>query len=176
MSNKNWISTQYRKQVHPLNLQPNEIDIRDIAHALSMICRFTGHVRQFYSVGQHSCYVALHCSKKNKLWGLLHDASEAYIADVASPVKHSKQMVAYRKIEKNIMLSICDKFGLPQEEPDEVKQVDAEMCNLEAHQLGVWNPNWPIIKGNLNFNIDKWLFKYTELSFLRLFKYYGGKK
>ena len=172
----NWISTYTHKKAHPLNLSLDEICISDIAHALSQVCRFTGHCSRFYSVGQHSIYVALLCSPKNKLWGLLHDASEAYIADIASPVKHATEMQAYRDIEEDIMLQIAERYHLPWPEPAEVKRIDAEMVNFEAHQLGLWTPAWGPMKGNLDFMLGKWMCEETEEIFLKLFKtYYKGE-
>lgn len=68
---------------------PDMIDIRDIAHSLSQICRYTGHTRLFYSVAQHSLLVSekLPGGPAEKLVGLLHDAAEAYTNDLASPLK-----------------------------------------------------------------------------------------
>jgi hypothetical protein len=148
-----WIQTYSGLQAHPLDLQPNEICIEDIAHALSNICRFTGHCKEFYSVAQHSVNISRLCSPKNKLWGLLHDASEAYICDIASPVKHSIPFSYYRHIEKRVMGAILKKFNLPLREPGEVKKIDHEMVILEAKRLGLysnaWGKQWG--RGKLNF-------------------------
>jgi sialic acid synthase SpsE len=85
-----------------------KITIEDIAHALSNQCRFSGHVERFYSVAQHSVLVA--SFSKNKLAGLLHDASEAYLVDVPRPIK--PEFPAYAEIEKNIMQVIAKKYDL----------------------------------------------------------------
>jgi len=79
----------------------------DMAHALSQTCRYTGHYREFYSVAQHSVHVAQELiaagnSPEYCLWGLMHDASEAYLADLAAPVK--RFIDGYRKLEENLML------------------------------------------------------------------------
>jgi 5'-deoxynucleotidase YfbR-like HD superfamily hydrolase len=79
-----WIQVSYGGKFHYLNPEPEEIYIEDIAHALSLNCRFNGHTERFYSVAQHSCMVAKHVMEysQNPIWGLaalLHDAAEAYI-------------------------------------------------------------------------------------------------
>ncbi len=129
------IQTSRGEKFHPLDPQQQEINIIDIAHALSMQCRFTGHTQSFYSVSQHSVYVSRYCDPEDAMWGLLHDASEAYIADVSRPVKHLAEMEAYRKTEANLMLAICRKFGLSEREPWSVKEADNFLVEVEARDL-----------------------------------------
>ena len=114
----------------PLNPDTELIDIVDIAHALSMLCRANGHFRSFYSVGQHS----INCMREAKTRGysekvqlacLLHDASEAYLSDVTRPVK--KELPKYLEIEKPLQDAIWDKYleePLTQEEYDRVFEID----------------------------------------------------
>ncbi len=77
------------RSVHILNPRPEEIDIEDVAHALSHACRFAGHVPAFYSVAQHSILVSELLDARTALWGLLHDASEAYLHDLTRPLKRA---------------------------------------------------------------------------------------
>ena len=81
------IMTYTKKMFDPLCPDAELIDIEDIAHALSMLCRANGHFKSFYSVAQHS----INCMKEARASGysgriqlgcLLHDASEAYLSDV----------------------------------------------------------------------------------------------
>jgi len=111
------------------------IDIRDIAHALSNLCRYTGHSKYFFSVAEHSINVALVLPKHKQLWGLLHDASEAYLADIASPVK--QLIPEYKKMEEKIMFRIAQKFKLPIgfHEDREVKEADWACLKEEAKIL-----------------------------------------
>src|SRR4051812_30250690 len=81
----NWMQTFTGRQFWPVDPRADEIAIEDIARALAMTCRFGGHVRFHYSVAQHSFLVSLVCSPEHALWGLLHDASEAYLGDVVWP-------------------------------------------------------------------------------------------
>jgi len=78
-----YLSTFTGKKFFPFAPHPHQIDIRDIAHGLSLLCRFSGQCPYFFSVAEHSIYVA----DNLKLEGLLHDASEAYLADLPRPVK-----------------------------------------------------------------------------------------
>lgn len=163
MGNGDWIQTYTLTQFWPLDPKPEDVDIIDIAHALSLVCRFTGHVREFYSVAQHSLLVSSRAANLAKTredairlarWGLLHDASEAYLADVARPVKRTPAMAAYREAEKRLQAVICQRFGLPVEEPPEVKQADLEVLYTEARDLfeGV-HPAWEWQAEPLGFTI-----------------------
>lgn len=82
-----WIQTFTGKKVFPLAMTTDMVDIKDIAHALSLKCRFTGHCRTFYSVAEHSMRVAELVRPELKLAALLHDAAEAYLPDFARPIK-----------------------------------------------------------------------------------------
>lgn len=129
------IQTYTGRQVTPLTLTPEAIDIEDIAHALSQICRWTGHTREFYSVAQHSVLVALNCPSEAQLWGLLHDAPEAYLADLASPLKRSLAFDAFTLHEERIMRAIARKFGLCWPQPASVQEADLRSLATEARDL-----------------------------------------
>lgn len=121
--------------VHILSPSIEEIKIEDIAHSLSNICRWNGHTNEFYSVAQHSIFVSEQCNPDNALWGLLHDATEAYIGDMVRPLKLSGSQNGYLKAEKTLMLCICEKFGLQKEMPIDVKEADNRILQTEAMQL-----------------------------------------
>lgn len=109
--------------VDVLDPKPEDIDIQDVAHALSRVARFTGHTSgpRGYSVAQHSVLVALvamldappAAAVLAARLGLLHDASEAYLADVARPLKHHPSMAPYRAAEARLESVILARFGLP---------------------------------------------------------------
>ena len=137
-----YMLTYTNKQFYPLHPDPNDIDIKDIAHALSNVCRFTGHVSQFYSVAQHCVLVSQICNPENALAGLLHDASEAYLSDVARPVKYTQLMEGYRKIEDLLEEAISVKFNTPYPMTKDIKYAD-DMCLLaEGYQLFKPAPEW----------------------------------
>jgi hypothetical protein len=137
-----WIQTYTGGRFEPLSPHPDSIRIRDIAHALSMSCRYTGHCSAFYSVAQHSVLVSKYCDPQDALWGLLHDASEAYLCDIATPVKRSNQFSAYREAEEILQGVIFKKFGLLGERPASVKVADTLLLCNEAEQLMPPNPSW----------------------------------
>ena len=93
-----WIQTFTGRKVYPLALKPSDVCVEDIAHALSMKCRFNGHCREFYSVAEHSTRVAMILPKGKQVFGLLHDAAEAYLPDVCAPIK-SAVYVANTKVK-----------------------------------------------------------------------------
>lgn len=123
------IRTYTGKYVDIFNITPDDIDIEDIAHALSHQCRFGGHIKRFYSVAEHSIKVAEMLSPEHKLAGLLHDASEAYFIDMPTPIKNALPHLAV--IEDGIHKAIAAKFGFQYPFSDEVKAADKLMLEYE---------------------------------------------
>ena len=165
----NWLQTYSGNTFWPLDPIADEVDIFDIAHSLSMQCRFAGHCENFYSVAEHCCWIADSLSPENKLWGLLHDASEAYLVDVPRPVKYS--LVGYKEIETNLMKVICEKFGLPEEMPKEVHEADNLILNNEMQQNMKTPPiKWDTDNGQkLDVKLKFWNPKIAEQQFLSRF-------
>ena len=121
--NGDWIQTYTGRKFWPLNPRAEDIHIHDIAHALSMKCRFNGHSKQFYSVAEHSVLVSRYVQSEYAMWGLLHDAAEAYLPDVPRPVKPF--LSGFKEIETSVMNIIADVFELGTYiEPPEVKRID----------------------------------------------------
>ena len=135
------IMTISGRWIDPLRLHPSEVQIEDIAHALSNICRFTGHVTKFYSVAEHCLRVARMVPPHMEMIALLHDASEAYVADVSRPLKRQPEFEAYRRLEERVMWAIGKKFGFEWPEPDKVKWADREACRQEGSALV---PGWTL--------------------------------
>ena len=133
--NDGWIQTYTGGRFYPLKPEISDIRLEDIAHALANTCRYTGHCSDFYSVAQHSVIVSHlvpdHCAQ----WGLLHDAAEAYISDIARPIKKLPALREYCETEHEIMIFIARKFGLPMHEPDEVKLADNKALSIEVQVL-----------------------------------------
>ena len=122
------------------SLDPRVEDIRifDIAHALAMKCRYTGHCHQFYSVAQHSLMVSdmlevMKCSVEEQYIGLMHDAQEAYLPDVASPLKG--HIPGYREIEGRVEACVAEAFGFEFPHPKVIKIADAEAFKHEYKNI-----------------------------------------
>lgn len=124
-----WLQTFTGRCFWPLDPRATEIDIRDIAHSLAMRCRYGGHSIRFYSVAEHSVLVSRHVPPEHALWGLLHDAAEAYSADVPRPLKRC--LPDWKPMEARIMAAVCERFGLDPSEPDAVGMVDYAMTSDE---------------------------------------------
>ena len=166
-----WVNTYTGKKFSFVNPRPEDICIEDIAHHLSNICRFNGAVREFYSVAQHSILVCNHVNEKNKAWGLLHDAAEAYISDLPSPIKQLSGMYNYRIIENAILECVAERFGLLKEIPDEVLGADLIALYTEAEKLGVNHSGWAK-RVELNAPLVLCSPKVAEKMFLNLFYRY----
>jgi hypothetical protein len=155
----NWIHTYSGKRAYPLDFKVDQVDIIDIAHALGHQCRFSGHSQWFYSVAQHSYYVSIIVEQlggtlMDQLCGLLHDASEAYLQDMATPIK--VQVTGYREAEEKVMAVICEKFGLPLEFSPLVKRADMIALATEARDLMKNPDDWHLTEAPIDWNVDRW--------------------
>ncbi len=130
---ESYIETVSGRKFYFLAPKPEDFDIEDIAHALSMNCRYTGHCSRFYSVAEHSILVSEILPPQLQLAGLLHDASEAYITDVASPIK--QHLPDYQKMEDRIMSALATRFGIEYPLHPAVKYADLVMLSTEAWNL-----------------------------------------
>jgi hypothetical protein len=174
-----WIQTKSGKKFDALEPKPEMVDILDMAHALSLICRYNGHVRTFYSVAQHSslgaiCLRDLGYDEDTQLEFLLHDGSEYILADVPRPFK--KYMQNYYEIENGIQGVIMRKHGLPEELSKICVDMDNRMLRTEAEQLFDFRPldDWHLACGDaLPIEIHplepeaakfQWLSLYQELT------------
>jgi len=141
-----WMQTFLRERFYPLDPRVEDIYIEDIAHSLSNICRFGGHTREFLSVAQHCVMVSevvrdLGGSTEAQLWGLLHDASEAYLGDMVRPLKRG--MPEYKAAEMRLQEIIQKAFDIDvtEETANLVHIADEVMLVTEARdQMG--SPAW----------------------------------
>lgn len=153
---ENWIETRSGKRVSVQNPQPDQFDIKDIAYALSNTCRFNGHCAGFYSVAEHSVVVALRLPPELRLAGLLHDATEAYLGDIPSPIKQF--LPDYANIEGRFDSAIKQAFSLYNIGVDEyklIKQADHDALFTEAHFLiPSQGKDWAFFQGPRQFKVE----------------------
>lgn len=143
--------------------------IADIAHALSHLCRFAGHTNRFYSVAQHSVIVSENVSAENALYGLLHDAAEAYMVDLPKPLKD--MLPQYKVIEQEVETVIFKRFGLHDATiPHEVNSVDKRLVYTEAIELGLRPQLWCDAIAPLAVSIDPQSPEEAKASFLARFE------
>lgn len=127
----------------------------DIAHSLAHQCRFNGHTHEHYSVAQH-CYLASELVfPELALTALLHDATEAYIGDIVSPLK--QMLPNIKEIEQRIWLAICERFAIEPELHSEVRDIDLYLLAVERRDLIPATPDaWAGIEGIL---LPEWRIK-----------------
>lgn len=125
-----WVQTHTGRRFDLLDVEDNEIEIYDIAHALGNLCRFNGHTAGFYSVAEHSVVVSLRVPPEDQLQALLHDATEAYLGDVTEPLK--RLLPEYRTLESRLWAHIARTYGVRPELTANVRQADKDMLQLEA--------------------------------------------
>lgn len=139
--NGGWMQTHTGRAFWPLDPRAEDVDPLDIAHALSHLCRYGGHVKRFYSVAEHCWHISQSVAPQHALWGLLHDASEAYLVDLPRPIKRS--MPSYIEAERRVQAVICERFGLDVVEPAEVKAADSRiLLDERAVLLGPMPRPW----------------------------------
>lgn len=155
-----WQQVYTGRAFWPLDPRPEEIDIHDIAHALSMQCRYGGHCRRFYSVAEHSIHLSHVVPLCDALWGLLHDASEAYLVDIPRPLKRS--MEDYRRWEGILMQVVAERFGLPLPMPDSVALADVRILTNERQQNMVPMRVGQLAWGNTGAEIPKLVLRYLS--------------
>jgi uncharacterized protein len=169
-----WFSLCSGRRFHPWSPQAEDIHIEDIAGALSKLCRFNGHCLEFYSVAEHSVHTSYQVPAELALCALLHDATEAYIGDLITPIK--KNIPAFEEVESIVWLAIAARFNLPWILPPEVYAADRTMLLIEArdllHPVGEpkpWGhanpPITPVTLGNWTARVaeEKFLSRFHEL-------------
>ena len=176
-----YITTVSGIHFYPLDPNPDDIDINDIAHALSLICRANGHFKYFYSVAQHciACAneaIARGYSLEVILGSLLHDASECYMSDIPRPFK--KELPEYREHEEHLLDMIYGKFlgsPLTQEEQAQLKAIDDALLWYDLTILLDEKPRReePVLYFKPDYTVRP--FAEVEREYLEMFMAYSGQ-
>ncbi len=165
-----WMQLYSGAPFWPLEPDSDRIEITDIAHALSMQCRFAGHVTRFYSTAEHSVLISYAVPEQDALWGLLHDATETYLVDLPRPVK--RFLSEYQPAETRLHQAIAQRFNLPLEIPASVHDADTRILINERDALLVpsvipWGWDAPPLP---NIHISGWSPEIAKSVFLQRFK------
>ena len=169
-----WIQTFSGRPFFPLAPRAEDVDIRDIAHALSLNCRFNGHCRSFYSVAEHSVRVSREVPAGMELMALLHDAAEAYLTDVPRPIK--QHLPQFSEIEERLLRVIFARFGQYWPAPHAVWLADDTLLATEARDLMSPPPEpWNLSAAPLAERIVPVTAEQAERLFLACFHELGAK-
>jgi hypothetical protein len=183
-----WIRTYSGSWFEPLNPDPAAIDIRDIAHSLANQCRWTGHTRLFFSTAQHCIIVSRIVEEKltaagrtrayvrqRSLEGLMHDASEAFLSDIARPIKrHPDFGPFYKTAEDRLQAAVSDRFGLAWPHNEVVLEADDACMWAEKRDLMPSDDQDIAFAGAFAGRIRPWLPHRAEQAFMRRFREMGG--
>jgi len=170
-----WLETFSGIQFRFNNPTPEMFSIEDIAHALSMLCRYNGHVKRFYTVAEHSVLMAYWMrdrgySKAEVFTALMHDCAEAYIGDMARPVKAT--MPRFKELERTIELVAAEKFPLMiYPFPKVIKNLDSRILKDERGQAmhpsdNVWGTD---SLEPMNVTLRFWTPKQAKTRFLGMY-------
>lgn len=177
MRKGDYIETYTGQAFYPFDPVPTEIEIKikDIAHSLSMQCRFNGHTKVFYSVAQHCVNIVKlmredGCSPEQIFAGLLHDASEAYITDVPKPIK--PYLNNYREIENTLQSMIYQKYGLNTVDHDLIKKYDDICLNIEGSTIMPNVKYWAKEDSHRVIDLAEYKPSEVKVAFLQLFGFY----
>ena len=142
-----WMTTFTGGQFWPLDPRPEEVEPRDIAHALAYTCRYNGHSSHYYSVAEHSVLVARVATPGSARYALLHDAAEAYVGDMIRPLKW--QIPDFAWFEDRVLRAIFERFDLIVDPlgrpliPSEVHELDNRILHNEHAALMNDGRDWP---------------------------------
>lgn len=140
--NEPYLLTLNGRRYDFFNPDPKQIDVQDIAHSLSQLCRYVGHTPDFYSVAEHSVLVSQVVPREHALVALMHDAVECYVNDLSAPCKQALRYVegstmsSYDKLEQIAWEAVARRFDLPLVLPEEVIEADHMVGEAECVALG----------------------------------------
>lgn len=152
------------------NPEGSDFNIDDIAHALSNLCRFTGHCQRFYSVAEHSFHASWIVEPGFELEALLHDAAEAFIGDIAKPLKIL--LPDYAEIEERVENAVLSRLGVPIKKSPAVKTADLQMLKAEQAQAMGHREAWALVADQPDAAVQLrfWAPENARTAFLRRYR------
>lgn len=127
------------------NPEGSDVQIEDIAVALSNVCRFAGHLHYFYPVAQHSVNASRIVAPEFAFDALMHDTAEAFTNDIPTPLKWA--VPAFKELEIRIETAMAKKFGFNFPLPPEIKVADLQMLRIEKENIKRDNSHWVMLEG-----------------------------
>jgi hypothetical protein len=170
-----WMQTFTGRQAWPMDMRPEDVAIEDIAHSLSMQCRYGGHCLRFYSVAEHSVHVARYIAAMrfrdrglSARVGLMHDATEAYVVDVPRPLK--RFLSGYKDAETAVWAAVAARFAMPVDMPSIVHEVDGRILwDEQAQNMAPCHAKWSGAPAPLGIKLAFWSPAEAEIHFLHTF-------
>lgn len=166
-----WMQAYLGGKFWPMDPRSDEVFIEDIAHSLSMQCRYAGHCLRFYSVAEHCVLIARRVLSEGfdpyvALAGLLHDAPEAYLVDVLRPVKPF--LPGYKEAERRVWNAVAQRFRLAQDDyPIIVHEADHRILGDErAQNMRPTDDDWPLANNPLGVTLQFWTPEQAKAEFL----------
>lgn len=162
-----WMQSYTGRQMWPLALTPDQVHLEDIAHALALKVRFNGHCKWHYSIAQHSVLVSMLVPTADAIEGLMHDAAEAYLADIPRPVK--PMIKEWKALEHRVEAAIAKRFGYRFPYPDSVKIADNAMVLTERKAIMATpqpHMKWDVPGEAAKIEILEWNWREAEEIFL----------
>lgn len=141
------------------------------------MCRFNGHCSDFYSVAQHSVMVSHLVPEHLAFMGLMHDAAEAYVGDVPTPIK--QLIPQFKLLELHVWQLIARRFDLPMALPDQIKRADLQALATERKQLMPEHPAaWECLTGiaPVECEIKPWSPLLAEMAWMNRFSELTGNR
>lgn len=171
-----YLQTVSGRWLNPFDPDPEQIDIGDIARALSNQCRFGGHCRAFYSVAQHSVLVSELVAQRggdveDVFAALMHDAAEAYLGDMPHPIKHRSPLgAAFREVEEHLERALRERFGI-RTDVAALKPADRALLATERRAFSAETWHWPELEGiePLEIELNAWPPDLAERKFAQRF-------
>ena len=170
-----WIQTYTGKKIDPFYPDPKQIEILDIAHALSQTCRFSGHTDLFYSVAEHCFNLSYLVKSEFAIYGLLHDAAEAYLNDVVRPVKpfarfhYDGLILTYKEVEDALLNTIITKFIGECNFNEQIYEYDDRLTFTEGTILMPDTTCWELQKNPFKIYLNCWSPLVAERHYLQRF-------
>lgn len=129
------------------------VQIEDIAGALSKVCRFAGHIGQFYSVAQHAVNASRIVAPEYAFTALMHDTAEAFTNDLPTPLKFA--IPVFKELEVRIESAMGKRFGFEYPLPDPVRIADLQMLSIEKIKLKKDYSDWDCLNGIETSHIER---------------------